>query len=172
MLGEPKLSGVRTISSIFVSSCICSFVLVQRTFFTVSLTKDLHRTGVSKLFHPKVTWVITQQCEGRTSCLMWLFRDIHSTKSKCFSSITFHYLQNIFADRIWPALRSLENGFAGRMYRFAGRICPAGRCLENPHIEEWAQRIEVNDYEHSIFMTLRIGKSWWCLLYRRNIVRS
>jgi len=39
------------------------------------LTKDLYRTGVSKLFHPWTSYVITQQCEGRTSYVMWLFQD-------------------------------------------------------------------------------------------------
>jgi len=38
--------GEKNISSISVSNYICIFVLVQRTFFfTVALTKDLHRTG-------------------------------------------------------------------------------------------------------------------------------
>jgi len=50
ILGRPKISGVRTISSIFVSNYICIFVLVQRTFFTMPLTKDLCRTGVSNFF--------------------------------------------------------------------------------------------------------------------------
>jgi len=46
-------------------------------------TKDLYRTGASKLFHPRATKVITQQCEGRTSYVMWFFRDmLHSSKSK------------------------------------------------------------------------------------------
>jgi len=54
------------------------------------LTKDLYRTGVSKLFHPRTSYVITQQCEGPTSYVMWLFQDmLHSTKSKGFSSINF-----------------------------------------------------------------------------------
>jgi len=39
----------------FVSNCICIFVLVQRTCFTMPLAKDLCRTGVSKFFHPRAT---------------------------------------------------------------------------------------------------------------------
>jgi len=46
-LGGPKISGARTISSTFVSNYICMLVLVQRTFFTTLLTKDLYRTGVT-----------------------------------------------------------------------------------------------------------------------------
>ena len=44
--GGPKILGVRTICNIFVSNYICIFVLVQCTFFTMPLTKDLHRTAV------------------------------------------------------------------------------------------------------------------------------
>jgi len=51
----------------------------------------------------------------------------------------------------------LENGFAGWMNNFPGGIWPAGRSSETPDIEEWAQRIEVYDDEHSLFMALRIG---------------
>jgi len=53
--GGPNILGVRTISSIFVSNYIYIFLLVQRTFFTMQLTKDLCRTGVPKLcltMHP------------------------------------------------------------------------------------------------------------------------
>jgi len=66
---------------------------------------------------------------------------------KVFHQLIFHYLQNVFAGRIRPAVRSLENGFAGRMNNFPGRIWPVGRSLETPDIEEWAQKIEVNDNE-------------------------
>ena len=66
-MGGPKISGVRTISSIFVSNCICIFVLVQRTFFTMPPTKDLYRTGVSKLFHPRATEVIVQKVKTQLS---------------------------------------------------------------------------------------------------------
>jgi len=41
--GGPKILWVRTIFSISVSNYICIFALVQRTFFTVLLTKDLYR---------------------------------------------------------------------------------------------------------------------------------
>ena len=41
----PKILWVRTISSISVSNYICIFVLVQRTFFTMPLTKDLYSRG-------------------------------------------------------------------------------------------------------------------------------
>jgi len=34
------------------------------------LSKDLYRTGVSKIVHPRTTLVITQQCEDRTSYVM------------------------------------------------------------------------------------------------------
>jgi len=44
--GGPERLGVRTVSSISVSNDICIFVLVQRTFFTMPLTKDLYRTGL------------------------------------------------------------------------------------------------------------------------------
>jgi len=43
----PKISRIRTISSIFVSNYICIFVFVQRTYVTMPLTKDLYRTGVT-----------------------------------------------------------------------------------------------------------------------------
>jgi len=36
---EPKILGVRTISSISVSNYICSFVLVQHTFFYYAANK-------------------------------------------------------------------------------------------------------------------------------------
>jgi len=36
---SPKISGVRTISSIFGSNCACIFVLVQRTFFYYAANK-------------------------------------------------------------------------------------------------------------------------------------
>jgi len=39
ILGDPKISRVRTISSIFVSNYICIFVLGQRTFFHYAATK-------------------------------------------------------------------------------------------------------------------------------------
>ena len=59
-------------------------------FFNMPPTKDLYRTGVSKLFDPRATCVIVQQCEGRTSYVMWLFRVmLYSTKSKNVSSINF-----------------------------------------------------------------------------------
>ena len=53
----------------------------------------------------------------------------------------------IFRQLIFVKVRSLENGFAGRMNSFAGRIWPAGRSLVTPDIEECAQKIEVNDDE-------------------------
>jgi len=40
---------------------------------------------------------------------------LHSTKSKSFRQLIFHYLQNVFAVRIWPAVPSLEIGFSGLM---------------------------------------------------------
>jgi len=45
ILGDLQILGVRTISSIFASSCIPIFVLVQHTFFTLvcRLQKDLYR---------------------------------------------------------------------------------------------------------------------------------
>jgi len=45
---EPKILGVTTIFSISVSNYICSFVLVQHTFFTMPLTKDLCRRVSAK----------------------------------------------------------------------------------------------------------------------------
>jgi len=76
--------------------------------------------------------------------------------SKVFRQLIFHYLQNVFAGRIWPAICDLENGLTGRMNSFAGRIWPADRSLETPDIEEGPLRIEVNDDEHSLFMALRL----------------
>jgi len=67
------------------------------------------------------------------------------------SFVNFHYFQNVFSGRIWPAVRGLEIGFSGRMNSFADRS------LETPDIEESAQRIEVNDDAHSLFMSLRLG---------------
>jgi len=76
---------------------------------------------------------------------------------KRLSSINFSlFIQNVFAGRIWPVDRSLENGFVDRMNSFAGRIWPAGRSVETPDIEG-AQRIEVKNDEHSLFMALRLG---------------
>jgi len=46
---------------------------------------------------------------------------LHSTKSKEFRQLIFHYLQNVFSGRIWPVVRSLEIGFSGRMNSFTGR---------------------------------------------------
>jgi len=43
------------------------------------------------------------------------------------------------------------------MDTFPGRIRPEGYSLETPDIEEWTQRIEVNDDEDSLFMALRLG---------------
>jgi len=40
--GGPKILRVRTISSISVRNYICAFDLVQHTFFTMPLTKDLY----------------------------------------------------------------------------------------------------------------------------------
>jgi len=48
--GGPIILGIRTISSVFVSNCIGIFVLVQRTFFTMSLKEDLYRPTLPKLF--------------------------------------------------------------------------------------------------------------------------
>jgi len=43
-------------------------------------------TRVSKLFCPRATYTITHLFEGRTSYVMWLFREkLHSTKSQIFS---------------------------------------------------------------------------------------
>ena len=89
---------------------------------------------------------------------MWLFREmLHSAKSKRFSSINFSLFSKCIRGPDLAAVRSLENDFAGRMNSFAGRIWPAGCSLDTPDIEEWAQRIEVNDDEHSLFMALRLG---------------
>jgi len=54
---------------------------------------------------------------------------------KVFRQLIFHYLENVFA----------------------GRIYPTGRSLETPDMEEWAQRIEVHDDEHSLIMAWRLG---------------
>jgi len=55
---------------------------------------------------------------------------------KVFRQLIFHYLQNVLAGRIWPAVCSLENGFADRMKNFPGRIWPARHSLETPDLEE------------------------------------
>jgi len=62
---------------------------------------------------------------------------LHSTKSnqQIIRKLIFHYLQNVFAGRIWLA----------------------GRSLETPAPEEWARRIEVTDDDLSLFTALRIG---------------
>ena len=104
--------------------------MVQRTFFYHAANKRSVWNRVSKLFHPRVTKVITQQCEGRTSYVMWLFRDmLHSIKLKSFSSINF----SLFTKCI--------------------RVPYFG----DPDVKQWAQRIEVNDDEYSLFMALRLG---------------
>jgi len=46
--GVPKILGVRTISSIYVSNYICIFVLIQPTLFTMPLTKDFYRRMSAK----------------------------------------------------------------------------------------------------------------------------
>jgi len=46
---KPKVLGVRTISSISVSDYICIFVLIQHTFFTMPLAKDLYKNKSKRL---------------------------------------------------------------------------------------------------------------------------
>jgi len=62
----------------------CGFV--SRVCFQVHETPlRWFRAGVSKLFHLRATRAITQHSEGRTSYVMWLFRDIlHSTITTSF----------------------------------------------------------------------------------------
>ena len=77
---------------------------------------SLAKTEISKLFSQRTTWAITQQFEGRTSHVMWLFHDmLHSTKPTNFSQMYFFF--NI--DKM--ALRDGWNGFEGRIWS-AGRI--------------------------------------------------
>jgi len=102
------------------------------------LTKDLYRTGASKLFHPRVTKVISYYTTVRGSDIL---RNVIVSgyvtffQIKKFSSIYF----SLFTKCV------------------RGPHLARGRWLETHGIEEWAQRIEVNDDEHSLFMALRLG---------------
>jgi len=44
--------------------------LVQRKFFTLPLTKDLYRTGLSKLFHPRATFKLSYYTAVRGSDIL------------------------------------------------------------------------------------------------------
>jgi len=68
---------------------------------------------------------------------MWFFGICYILPNwNVFRQLIFHYLQNVLA----------------------------GLILETPNVEEWAQRIEVNDDEYSLFMVLRLGYCCvWCV---------
>jgi len=102
----------------------------------MALTNDLYRTRVSKVFHPRPHQLLhsSPRVEHLTYCDCFGLCYILPNQ-KVFRQLIFHYLQNVFAGHIWPAVRSLET----------------------PDSEERAQRIEVYDDEHSLFMALRIG---------------
>jgi len=84
-----------------------------------------YRSGVSKVFCPRATYAITHLLEGRTSYVVWLFRErLRSTNSQIFSC------QYIIFSSLTKWLRGWD-GWNG----FAGRIWPAGRSLKTPVID-------------------------------------
>ena len=63
---------------------------------------------VSKQFCQRASWAITQQFEGWTSYVMWLFQDYYILPiNKFFIWILVFHWQNSFAGRIWPVGRPL-----------------------------------------------------------------
>jgi len=83
------------------------------------LRPDVFRPNQGLQTLSKTTWATTQQIEGRTSCVMWLFRNVTLYQIKrCFvNTLLYYYWQTVF--------RAGWNGFDGR-------IRPAGRSLQSP----------------------------------------